>query len=85
VPAVAARLFLSPIVEAFLLAHRQLLDTLPETPENLAERAAVCARIVTNLARLGDPEDQATSLFEEGRELATRSGDPLRYLRVDQA
>ena len=55
---------------------RQLLDTLPETPENLAERAAVRAQIMTHLARLGDPEDQATSLFREGRELATRSGDP---------
>ena len=55
---------------------RQLLDTLPETPENLAERAAVRAQIMTHLARLGDLEDQATSLFREGRELATRSGDP---------
>ena len=55
---------------------RQLLDTLPETPENLAERAAVRAQIMNHLARLGDPEDQATSLFREGRELATRSGDP---------
>src|SRR5262249_15124099 len=55
---------------------RQLLDTLPETPENLAERAAVRARIMNHLARLGDVEDQATLLFREGRELATRSGDP---------
>jgi tetratricopeptide (TPR) repeat protein len=55
---------------------RQLLDTLPETPENLAERAAVRARIMNHLARIGDPEDQATALFREGRELATRSGDP---------
>jgi tetratricopeptide (TPR) repeat protein len=55
---------------------RALLDTLPETPENLAERAAVRAQIMTHLARLGDLEDQATSLFREGRELATRSGDP---------
>jgi tetratricopeptide (TPR) repeat protein len=55
---------------------RELLDTLPETPENLAERAAVRAQIMTHLARLGDVEDQATSLFREGRELATRSGDP---------
>jgi tetratricopeptide (TPR) repeat protein len=29
-----------------------------------------------HLARMGDPEDQAASLFREGRELATRSGDP---------
>jgi class 3 adenylate cyclase/tetratricopeptide (TPR) repeat protein len=55
---------------------RQLLDTLPETPENLAERAAVRALIMIHLVRLGDPEDQATSLFREGREFATRSGDP---------
>ena len=55
---------------------RQLLDTLPETPENLAERAAVRAQIMNHLARMGDLEDQATSLFREGRELATRSGDP---------
>jgi adenylate cyclase len=55
---------------------RRLLDTLPETPENLTERAAVRAQIMTHLARLGDVEDQATALFREGRELAIRSGDP---------
>ena len=55
---------------------RQLLDTLPETPENLAERAAVRAQIMNHLGRLGDVEDQAISLFREGRELAARSGDP---------
>jgi adenylate cyclase len=55
---------------------RQVLDTLPETPRNLAERAAVRAQIMNHLARLGDPEDQATSLFREGRELSARSGDP---------
>ena len=32
---------------------RQLLDTLPETPENLAERAAVRAQIMIHLARHG--------------------------------
>ncbi len=55
---------------------RELLDTLPETPEDLAERAAVRAQIMAHLARMGDVEDQATLLFREGRELATRSGDP---------
>jgi tetratricopeptide (TPR) repeat protein len=55
---------------------RQFLDTLPETPESLAERAAVRAQIMIHLARMGDPEDQALSLFREGRELATRGGDP---------
>jgi class 3 adenylate cyclase/tetratricopeptide (TPR) repeat protein len=55
---------------------RQLLDTLPETPESLADRAAVRARIMIHLARLGDVEDQAPSLFREGQQLATRSGDP---------
>jgi class 3 adenylate cyclase/tetratricopeptide (TPR) repeat protein len=55
---------------------RRLLDTLSETRGNLAERAAVRAQIMTHLARLGDVEDQAPSLFREGRELATRSGDP---------
>jgi tetratricopeptide (TPR) repeat protein len=55
---------------------RQLLDTLPETPESLAERAAVRARIMSHLARMGDVEDQAPSLFREGRELATGSDDP---------
>ena len=55
---------------------RQFLDTLPETPQNLEERAAVRARIMNHLARMGDPEDQATSLFREARELATRSGVP---------
>jgi class 3 adenylate cyclase/tetratricopeptide (TPR) repeat protein len=54
---------------------RELVDTLPETPENLAERAAVRGLIMTQLFRLGDPEDHATSLFREGRELAVRSGD----------
>jgi adenylate cyclase len=53
----------------------ELLDTLQETPEDLAERAAVRAQIMIHLARMGDPEDQATSLFREGQELATRSGD----------
>jgi hypothetical protein len=31
---------------------------------------------MNHLARMGDPEDQATSLFREGQELARRSGDP---------
>ncbi len=55
---------------------RELLDTLPERPENLAERAVVRAQIMLHLARMGDLEDQAISLFQEGRELATRSGHP---------
>jgi adenylate cyclase len=55
---------------------QQLLDTLPDTAENLAERARVRAQIMNHLARVGDPEDQAVSLFIKGRELATRSGDP---------
>ena len=55
---------------------RQLLDTLPEAAEDLAERATVRAQIMIHLARMGDVEDQATSLFREGRDLATRSGDP---------
>jgi adenylate cyclase len=55
---------------------RQRLDTLPETPENLVERATVRARVMTHLARMGDREDQAAGLFREGRELATRTGDP---------
>src|SRR5262249_27418340 len=46
---------------------RQLLDTLPETSGNLAERAAMSGQIITHLARLGDVEDQAPSLFREGR------------------
>src|SRR5436309_14633047 len=55
---------------------RRLLDTLPETPENLAEGAEVRAAIMSHLARVGDPEDQATSLLREARDLATRGGDP---------
>jgi hypothetical protein len=55
---------------------RKLLDTLPETPPNLAERAVVRAQIMTHLARVGDVDELATALFREGRELATRSGDP---------
>jgi adenylate cyclase len=55
---------------------RQLLDALPETPQNFAERAAVRGQMMIHLARLGDPKDQATMLFREGRELAARSGDP---------
>jgi hypothetical protein len=31
---------------------------------------------MNHLGRMGDPEDEASSLFREGRELATRSGDP---------
>ena len=55
---------------------KELLDTLPETQESLAERAAVRAQIMIHLGRLGDAEEQAPALFREGRELATRSGDP---------
>jgi class 3 adenylate cyclase/tetratricopeptide (TPR) repeat protein len=55
---------------------RQLLDTLPETPDNLGDRATARAQIMTYLARQGDVEDDATVLFREGRELATRFGDP---------
>src|SRR5262249_42889042 len=55
---------------------KELLDTLPKTPESLAERAAVRAQIMNHLARMGDVEDQSDALFREGRELATRSGDP---------
>jgi hypothetical protein len=36
----------------------------------------VRAQIMIHLARMGDVEDQAPSLFREGKELATRSGDP---------
>jgi class 3 adenylate cyclase/tetratricopeptide (TPR) repeat protein len=55
---------------------RALLDTLPEPAESLAEKAAVRALIMTHLARTGDLEDQAASLFREGKDFATRSGDP---------
>jgi hypothetical protein len=55
---------------------RQLLDELPEVPERLAERAQARAHMMTHLARLGDPENQAPSLFREGRELAERSSNP---------
>ena len=61
---------------------RQLLDTLAETPENLAERASVRAQIMNHLARQGDVDDQALSLFREGRELAARSGDPVVLAQV---
>jgi tetratricopeptide (TPR) repeat protein len=61
---------------------RQLLDTLAETPEHLAERAAVRANIMMHMARQGDVEDLATSLFQEGRELAARSGDAHVLSRV---
>jgi class 3 adenylate cyclase/tetratricopeptide (TPR) repeat protein len=54
---------------------QRLLDTLPETPEHLAERAAVRAQMMIHLSRLGDVEDRAVSLFQEARELATQSGD----------
>src|SRR5262249_42449685 len=40
---------------------RQLVDTLAETPEHLAERAAVRAQIMNHIARQGDVEDLATS------------------------
>src|SRR5262249_26656266 len=61
---------------------RQFLDAFPETPESLAERAAARARIMNHLARMGDLEDQAPSLFREGRELATRSGNPYVACQV---
>jgi class 3 adenylate cyclase/tetratricopeptide (TPR) repeat protein len=56
-------------------SNRQLLETLPETSQNLAERAAACGQIMIHLGRMGDPEDQATALFREGRELAARGED----------
>src|SRR5262249_45642944 len=52
---------------------RQLVDTLAETPEHLAERAEVRVNIMNHIARQGDVEELATSLFQEGRELAVRS------------
>jgi hypothetical protein len=55
---------------------QQLLDRLAETSDRLAEKAAVRAQIMHHRGRLGDVEDQAPSLFREGRELARRSGDP---------
>jgi adenylate cyclase len=53
---------------------KELLDTLPETPEDLAERATLRSQIIVHLARLGDVEDKAASLFREGHEYAVRSG-----------
>jgi tetratricopeptide (TPR) repeat protein len=61
---------------------RRLLDTLRETPEDLAERAVVRAEIMIHLAREGDVENLAAVLFREGRELATRSGDPHALSQV---
>jgi adenylate cyclase len=61
---------------------RHLLDTLPDTQENLGERAAVRGQIMTHLARLGDSEDQAPLLFREGQELATRSGNTHALTQV---
>jgi hypothetical protein len=58
------------------------LDTLPETPESLAERAAARAQIINGLARMGDPEGQATKLFREGRDLAIRSCNPHVFSQV---
>ena len=55
---------------------RKLVDTLEDTREILAERATVRARIMNLMARAGDPEDQASALFREGKELTIRSGDP---------
>jgi hypothetical protein len=40
-----------------------------------AEAIGGRAQIMISLARI-DPEDQASSLFREGREFAARSGDP---------
>jgi class 3 adenylate cyclase/tetratricopeptide (TPR) repeat protein len=54
---------------------RRLLDALPETSQNLSERAAVRAQIMIHFSRLGDVEDRALSLFQEARDLATQSGD----------
>jgi adenylate cyclase len=61
---------------------REHVDTLSETAANLAARAEVRAQIMMYLARLGDTEDQANLLLREGREFATRSGDPHVLIQV---
>jgi adenylate cyclase len=60
---------------------RTLLDSLPEAQETLSERAAVRAQILSLLARLGDPDGRGESLYQEGRDLAERSGSrPVQSL-----
>jgi class 3 adenylate cyclase/tetratricopeptide (TPR) repeat protein len=61
---------------------RDLVDTLPDAPQNLAERATVRAQVMNYLARMGDLEGQSTELFQEAREHATRSGDPSAMSEV---
>jgi adenylate cyclase len=61
---------------------RDLVDTLPDTPQNLAERATVRAQVMNYLARMGDLEGQSSKLFQEAREHATQSGDPSAMSEV---
>ncbi|MGH7821173.1 MAG: hypothetical protein ACREQ9_15515, partial [Candidatus Binatia bacterium] len=63
-------------------AVRELLDTLPGTSENIRERAVVRAQILNQLARIGDTEGQATTLFRDGGDLAARTGDPAVVAQV---
>jgi class 3 adenylate cyclase/tetratricopeptide (TPR) repeat protein len=54
---------------------RALLRPLPHTPEMLEIAVAACQGILGLGWRLGTPTDDATSIFEEGRELAEEAGD----------
>jgi tetratricopeptide (TPR) repeat protein len=52
----------------------RLMDTLPETPEALAQRAIGRAQMTNLFARLGASREEVERLFAEGRDLATKSG-----------
>jgi class 3 adenylate cyclase/tetratricopeptide (TPR) repeat protein len=54
----------------------RLMDTLPETPQTLAQRAIGRAQMTNLFARLGASREEVERLFAEGRELATKSGSP---------
>jgi adenylate cyclase len=58
---------------------RTLLESIPESAETMALGLAACIQILNVEWRLGASDEEAASVFAEGRALAQRSGD-LRWL-----
>jgi class 3 adenylate cyclase len=57
-------------------SSRDLMAKLPKTPQNSTVGAQIRAQMLNLLARMGDPEERAKVLFEEGEVLAARGADP---------
>jgi adenylate cyclase len=55
---------------------RELLDRLPESGETIREGAEARAQLILVAIRVGGSEDDVSSLVQEAKDLATRSGDP---------